>query len=278
MKIEKIKTQDYLGLHSLSFGTIENSTCYIVVHGLGSSLWSHVELADELVTNTSSVLLFNNRGFGIMNTIKSTHLVTGIKERKICGAAFEVFEESVFDIEGAIQLAKEQGAKEIVLIGFSTGSNKIIHYLKKNNQGIIKKAILASPLSDYLDAVKQTSKSTVDEVVQKATSITSENKDLISFLGSYWSKQRILSLFSSDSIEQCFKYHMPNSKYSTFITISTKLKFIIGEKDECADRPIQEIQNWFERNKKPNDTVTIIPDATHSLKGFEMQLAHIIQA
>ena len=43
-----------------------------------------------------------------------------------CGTRYEIFEESIYDIDGAVDKAINLGYKRIVLLGHSYGCNKII--------------------------------------------------------------------------------------------------------------------------------------------------------
>lgn len=53
---------------------------------------------------------------------------------KRCGCMYELFEDCIYDIDLAIQTAKDKGYKRIILLGHNYGCNKVIYYFYKNIQ------------------------------------------------------------------------------------------------------------------------------------------------
>jgi predicted alpha/beta-fold hydrolase len=276
MKAIKITTSDGLGLHGVTLGQINGSTCYIFIHGLTSSLWSHLEIAQKLAdSGESSAVLFNNRGYGVMNSIKSVDPATGAKSRLLLGATFERFEDSYYDIQAAVNMAMQCGASKIVLVGYSTGCNKILYYLnhKETNTDLISKVVLVSPMSDYLFAAHISSKDTINNLL-----MNNIEGELIYFMEAYWSRQRFESLFTRESNEQMFRYDDMESNYELFSNNNVKTLIIIGSDDETADREISVIQKWFDKNKKSLDEVIVVNGGNHSLKGIENEIVEFAKS
>lgn len=59
------------------------------------------------------------------------------------GSCFEIFEESEFDIQGAINYLKTLGKTKFILVGHSLGGSKVNYLVTKNNPEIIASILLA---------------------------------------------------------------------------------------------------------------------------------------
>jgi acetyl esterase/lipase len=68
--------------------------------------------------------------------------------KRLAGAAFERFGESVHDIRAAIALAVKSGYRRVILAGHSTGANKVLHYLARTRDRRVVGLILLGPVSD----------------------------------------------------------------------------------------------------------------------------------
>lgn len=64
---------------------------------------------------------------------------------KLGGSCFEIFEESAFDIQGAIDYLKTLGKTKFVLQGHSLGASKVVNYLVTKNNPEVIAAILLAP-------------------------------------------------------------------------------------------------------------------------------------
>src|SRR5665213_2291682 len=93
--VVQITTPKEFMLNGLWFGLKKPRNIVIWVHGLGSSMFSKLNIADALVDSGTSVLAFNNRGHDKVSS--SSH---GRNKRQRGGAAHEVFTDCVDDIQG----------------------------------------------------------------------------------------------------------------------------------------------------------------------------------
>ncbi len=281
-QIVEFLTPEKIILTGLHLGNPKSQTCYIFIHGLGGNVFSMRELASLLVSDNSSALLFNNRGHDLICRMKKVD-----KRKKkgttsfLGGAAHEVFTECEDDIEGAVQYAKSQGAKNIVLVGHSTGSQKSIYYLsKRNNQKKIKAVVLLSPLSDFAGIVSQLSVEDYKNLLKISEALVMQGTPHQLLPTSIWPQladaQRFLSLATPMSEEEIFSYYDP-SKKSVFSSIKTPLLVIFGQKDEYRDRPIKKIVQWFDTHQSSSNYHSeIIPDGNHGFDGNENKVAQII--
>lgn len=110
----------------------------LFLHGCGSSSVFYKPVmnmwGDLFTKNGISFFPFNNRG---AHLVKSLHQETEEEEseRVLGGTYYELIEECVYDIDGALAFLKTKGYDTFYLIGHSTGANKIVVYdsLKKQN-------------------------------------------------------------------------------------------------------------------------------------------------
>jgi len=284
-QIVKFPTPDKLLLNGLWFGPDKSKKVFIFIHGLTGSFLSGtgLNLFPHLIAKGSSVLSFNNRGHDIVARIKK------IDKRKkkgyssqTLGMVFEKFTDCVFDIQGAINFAKARGAKEIFLMGHSTGSQKSVYYLsRKGRQKQVKGVILLSPMSDYAGSLKENGQEKIKEAVSFANKLIKKNTPNELLPTSVWpyinSAQRFLSLNTPDSEEEIFCYAHPNKKPVTLRKIKIPILIVLAGKDEHRDRPIKQIAKWFSKNlRRKNATVKTVESADHSFTQKEREVAGII--
>jgi len=280
--IEFITPQKVL-LKGLTIGNSTAQTWYIVVHGLGGSMLSLSTLAPQLANQNSSVLVFNNRGHDLISRIKK------IDKRKKSGyfsfyggAGHEVFTDCVDDIQGAVEFVKTKGAKKIILVGHSTGSQKSIYYLSKsNNQDLIDQVILLSPLSDFAGIINRVGLEEYESILKIAKALVDQGSPHVLLPSTIWAEpiaaQRFLSLYTPVSEEDIFSYPTPD-KPTILSNIHTPLSVILGDSDEYADRSITEIKKWFDTHHSSRKyTSYIVKEGTHGFDGKENTVAQYIK-
>jgi len=250
-----------------------SDTFYIFIHGLGGNLFSQIELAQKLSGPKNNILVFNNRGNGIISKIKQidTKNAHGYKSHSI-GMAHEIFTDCLDDIEGAINYVSKLGAKKIFLIGHSTGCQKSIYYLSKKANPLVKGVVLLAPMSDFADTFAFTEK----KVYQKAVAYSKKKisngcpHDLLP--PNIWKytidAQRFLSLYTADSKEEIFSY-ASGKKPITLKKVKEPILVMLAGNDEYRDRPVSEIATWFERVLSGyNIKIETIDNAPHSFKEY----------
>ncbi len=109
----------------------DTKTAFIYLHGCGNaSIFYKVQkmhtFAEILAEQGIHFFPFNNRGATYIR--KLTKIVDGEEQDVKIGTALEKISESVFDISAAVAEAQARGMEKIVLIGESTGANKIVVY------------------------------------------------------------------------------------------------------------------------------------------------------
>ena len=100
---------------------------------------------------------FAGRGITFMSIeTRGSYIVESFKKGKgkryseqVRGSAFERFEESVYDIDGAVRFLRRAGFRRIILSGHSSGCQKIAYYAYKKKCKNVSGIVLMSPVDDY---------------------------------------------------------------------------------------------------------------------------------
>lgn len=279
--IASLQTPKKFLLQGLWLGSSKPHTVYIFVHGLGSTLFSQITLAQSLVAKDTAVLVFNNRGNGIVSGIKR---ITNTKKgytRETLGAAHEVFEDCVDDLDGAVAYAHTHGAKRIILVGHSTGCQKSVYYLYKKKNSPVSGAVLLAPMSDYASSVKETPPKMLARAVAYATKLVAAGKPHELLPTSVWPQtcdaQRFLSLNTPESVEEIFSYALPKKTPRVLRSVRQPLLVVLAGEDEYGDRPAADIAQWFTQvTAKQKARVAIVPGSTHNFHGQDAVLKTLI--
>jgi len=153
-----------------------------------TSLHAMMEL--ENVKNTAVCILSDKEEIGSMgNTGMESHvfdtfiseLLKG-QEFRVIGGCFEKFTDSILDIEGVINWAKNQGYEEIILEGHSYGCNKVLYYYHQNKDQNIKKIVLLAPCDIPSEVKKYLSKEEYEKaypILKQAEKIEEKSKSYI---------------------------------------------------------------------------------------------------
>lgn len=282
-KILKIETPRKFLLNALWFGPADAERVFVYVHGLGGSVFSQHDFLETLADQkNTAVLTFNNRGSGIVTRIKRRNLKKAKGyESHVMGMAHEVFVDCVDDIEGAVRTARKGGAKEVFLIGQSTGCQKSIYYLSIEKDSPVKGAILLAPLSDYAATVATTDPVALKKAVTVAKKMVLEghSHELMPLDMSPYphDAQRFLSRSTPDSVEEIFSYASPHTKPGVLHKVKVPLLAIFASNDEHNDRPTANIVQWFTNALKAQKaSFEILDGAPHDFKGYASALVELI--
>ena len=280
--VVEIITPKKFVLNGLWFGPAKPKRIIIFVHGLTASAFSLRGVVDSLVDPRTAVLTFNNRGFEKVTEIKK---MQGKKKVWVlAGAAHETFTESEDDVQGAIDLAKKAGVKEIYLAGHSTGCQKIVYWAScKKGKGVCG-LILFGPLSDYAVALEQSGKKKLDRWVAVARKLVRAGKPhaLMPDNPIMWfptDAQRFLSLNTPESTEEIFTYAQPSKNPRVFSSVSLPMLVLFAGDDEHTRRSPQELALWFAENTRSRRfKAVIIPKVGHGFRGGEKAVKAAIRS
>ena len=141
--INNAYTRDGLRLPMIHFESNKKDICVICIHGMCGTIIDNyfaTVWGKLLAKNNIGFIYEHNRGHSIENDI-----VMKDGSFKRCGCMYEIFEDCIYDIDLAIQTAKEKGYKRIILLGHSLGCNKVIYYYYKKHPNILGMILASAP-------------------------------------------------------------------------------------------------------------------------------------
>lgn len=141
--INNAYTSDGLRLPMVHFESNKKDICVICIHGMCGTIIDNyfaTVWGKLLAKNDIGFIYEHNRGHSIENDI-----VMKDGSFKRCGCMYEIFEDCIYDIDLAIQTAKEKGYKRIILLGHSLGCNKVIYYYYKKHPNILGIILASAP-------------------------------------------------------------------------------------------------------------------------------------
>jgi len=273
MDIFNIVTPKKFVLRSIFLGDKKAKNVFVFVHGLGGNLFSRIEFLETLVNKkNTAVSTFSNRGNGTINMLKkvNSRKSSGYDWFK-AGMAHEVFSDCVDDIDGAVLSAQAAGAKNIYLIGHSTGCQKSIYYSSKRPQSPVKGIILLAPMSDYADAYAKSDRKLYTKALNKAKQMIKSGQKHELMPANFWpviiDAQRWFSLYSPEGQDEIFTY-ASGRRPSVLLKNKKPILVVLAEADEYSDRPMSEIATWFSQALAGRPAqVKIIKKAPHSFVG-----------
>jgi alpha-beta hydrolase superfamily lysophospholipase len=249
------------------------ATALIWVHGLGSTFASGQPLVRALSRRLNAAgiayLKFDTRG----------HHVVARAGRRLAGAAFERFGESVNDVRAMIDLARRAGYRRVILAGHSTGANKVLHYMARVRDRRVVGLVLLGPVSDIAGEVKRIGPRELRRRVAVAERIARGDPDtLVPRAFGFYSARRYLSLYRPGAAEDVFPYYRPGARWTALGRVRVPLAVVIGARDEYLDRSPAALLDAFARNATRARSVTglVIPGARHGFAGQEAALARAL--
>lgn len=268
-------------LNGLWFGPKKPKRAVIFVHGLTSSAFSGSAMRNSLLSlRGTAVITFNNRGF---------ESVTSIKQKKgkdtvyhTMGGTHEVFTDCVDDIQGAINLVRKTGVKEIYIAGHSTGCQKSIYWASKTGGKSVKGIILFAPISDYSSEKKADANGRLQEATALAEKLVREGKphELLPRIASpimLLDAQRFLSLYTQESNEEIFSY-AHDKQPKIYQAVRVPVLIVLAGADEYADEPVRKMAAWFaEHSRSRHFASVVIPRVKHSFRGGDASISQAVR-
>ncbi len=136
-------TADGLKLPMVHFESNKKDICVICIHGMCGTIIDNyfATVWGKLLSEKNIGFIYeHNRGHSIENDI-----VMKDGSFKRCGCMYEIFEDSIYDIDLAIETAKNKGYKRLILLEHSYGCNKVIYYYYKKHPNILGMILASAP-------------------------------------------------------------------------------------------------------------------------------------
>ena len=152
--LEEIITSDGLYLQGMaSFPPGEKKTAIIWVHGLVGAFYKNVLLMNEFARQSGAAgygfVSFNTRGHDMLASAHKTDSASSKGYSYVTiGSSVEVFTDVQRDIDAMITFCISRGYAHVVLVGHSTGANKVCYYQAKTNDPRVLGVVLSGPMSD----------------------------------------------------------------------------------------------------------------------------------
>ena len=245
-------------------------TALVWVHGLGSTFSS----GQPLIRVLSARL--NAAGIGYLKLNTRGHGVVTRAGKRLAGAAFERFAESVHDLRAAVALAIRSGYRRVILAGHSTGANKALHYMARTRDRRVAGLILLGPVSDVAGERKRIGRRELARRVAAAERLARRDPEaLVPRAWGFRGAARFVSLYRPGEAEDVFPYYRPDADWRALRRVRVPTAVIVGSRDEYLDRRAAELVVAFERNATGARAFTgiIVPRAPHGFRGHEPALA-----
>ncbi len=268
----------------------------IWLHGMGDSGVFYNPprtnaLGKALTSRGISFLALNNRGAHNVKSLRIADDNLPEEDRSFQGGTFyELINDCVHDIDGAVRFLQQRGYQELYLLGHSTGANKICAYNAKVKNNKIVKYVLAGPGDDsgifytelgeekFWCAIKYAKQAVKAGQALKTMPLTSGMNP--------FSAQSTLDILDPDGPYNTFPFYEATTRrlgkkslFKEFQSIDKPLLVIFGEADEYAFTAGTATKALAILKKNAHPAITakssykLISGADHSFHGTEDEFA-----
>jgi pimeloyl-ACP methyl ester carboxylesterase len=273
--IVKVQTKDNIKLNGLLSEPTGSKTLYVNIHGTGSNFFGEVfqqVFYEELPKLGIDVLFTNNRGSETLDGYQDT------------GAALEIFEDSILDIDAWIKWALDHNYTKIILSGHSFGTEKVVYYM---NHGQYIDKISALVLMGFCDSVgtqKNFEKTISVDLMAEAKEKVANGKGYELLTGQRRancgelpiSAASYLNYFSEGSELSKTTPFRNNSTLPMVNEINVPILATIGDNEEYTIIPIKDAILLLEK-ENPLTEVHQIIESGHCYDGYQKQLIQIVK-
>ena len=272
MRIIEVCTKRGDTLYGVSYGEKYKDVCVIITNGTGGNIFENKFLqivGEECEKNKICFIFAHNSGaFQIIDTPS--------KNKNRSGVTFELFDNSVEDIDAYVNWAKDNGYKKIILGGHSYGTNKLVYYLYKTKNTLVNKYILISPtdVEEYSEGERES----IAEIMPIALHYKQNGKldEIIPILFDkcyFYTARAFLDYIENVHHDNIPIYHDEKNFYQ-IKSIGINGLFIMGQNDSFAKRNAEKHLNILYRNSgNKNNVIKVIYDTSHTFRGKEKELA-----
>lgn len=263
----------------------KGDTSVVHIHGMSGNGYENYFLDDLRAMyrkNGISFFTIDTRGHGVISSFWQGDKIDSWGEgTKLGGSCFEIFKESIHDIQGAIDYLKTLGKDKFILQGHSLGGSKVVNYLiSKNNLEVIA-AVLLAPTDMVgwanIDPNHQS-------YLQKAKKLVAEGKDEELVCAQCWIDETPLSAQTYPTICEAgtaVDIYGNRDGGALLGKIQRPMLIAYGDNDIGITKIDRSIDKWLERVNKLkniNTEISIINQAEHSFKGYEQELSKAIES
>lgn len=227
-------------------------TLVVFVHGMGSNFYRSGFKKAMLrgVGSGVDVLTFNNRGADT-------------------ATAHEVFRDCLRDLDAALDGCRCLGYRRFVLVGHSTGCQKITYYQAVRKRTDVAGMVLAAIGDDLAIARRILGRRYGSEVAKARRLVDAGRPDtLVQGLDFPFAAHRFLSIADPASIEA--KLFDMEGRLDHFRKLRVPLLVVLPEKEEYACIPVEEmVERLAAKTRADRFEAVIIGGANHGFRGDE---------
>lgn len=280
--IVQIQTSDGFWHHGLYIPAAKKETIFIHIHGTASNFYEEdfIEtMAERFVPEGISMLSTNNRGTGVYDPW----------DKK--GAAVEIFEDCLLDIDAWIGFALKEGYSRIILAGHSLGTEKIVYYMSKGKyRAKIQALVLLGPADsprwrDYDDTYKvpgtgETGRARMELQLKDAEKMIAEGRgdelmDRSVYAGLMPKTPKSLVNFLGEDTEIIKTLPFHSGRLEMYSKIDLPMFVAIGDQHEYTGIPITDALELMKK-ENPRTEAHQLKDCDHDFDGKEDELADIV--
>ena len=268
MNIEAVRTEDGIGLKGLFLESNNvDQVCLFIPGCCGNFIDNDFIriIGLELVKQNYNVLCANTRGSFMMN--RSFH-PQNLERPKEIGAAYEFFEECIYDIDAWIKHLVKKGYKKINIICHSSGCNKFIYYMNCNvkYKEYVNNIVFLSP-PDFANRIR--CYEDYEDLVQEATKNIQlgEANKLIKVHFFYKTSISFISMMKSKNFDNLPLVNGEHCDFEQYNNIENPISIIYGSQENYIKNYIDKLVIYA--NPNTNVEYYEIPDADHIYYGKE---------
>ncbi|MFH0875730.1 MAG: alpha/beta fold hydrolase [archaeon] len=270
-ELVRIYTKDKLELQGLLFEPkIKSSKAVVHIHGWVGNFYENRfidKISAYLLEKNIAFLTINTRGAGII-----TEFLKNKKKEKI-GGSLEKFEESIYDIDAALDFLTKRRYSEFILQGHSLGCQKIVYYVFNQKDIRIKCLVMLAPVDDAEFASSLFNKKKYNEAIKIAKDMISEGKGqepVPQWMQYYPMLSANMFIQVSDPTSTSARIIHTNGKLSELKSIKIPILAVFGSKDDYQKNPNDKLKALEEKTKCET---LLIKDANHWFSGTENLIA-----
>lgn len=271
----KTMTADHLELYGI-LTEVEGERDAILINIHGTAGCFYIEeytpfFVEKLPALGIATLFTNNRGSHVMEAWQKS------------GAALEMFELCILDIDAWIQYALNLGYRRIFLQGHSLGTEKVVYYMNKGSYPLSVTAVILLGISDSFGNQALIAKRFPADPLEEARRLMAEGKGE-QFLTSIW---RPHGGAVPQSAASYLNFFSPGSELSRAIPLRQKgdlfyyrairvpILVVVGEFDPFTCIPVKEAIRVLEK-ENPRTRTQLVAGADHDFSGKGKELVEIL--
>lgn len=266
-------------LHGLFIEAENPKAVFLFVHGTASNFYEEdfIEVMTKaFLPKGISMLSTNNRGAGVYDAY------TGF------GAATEMFEDCVEDIDAWIAFAVQRGYSNVILAGHSLGTEKVVYYMNhgKHTKHVTSVVLLAPADSNWYQradkgqVVDSAWNERTDRIVDQAEKMIAAGKgdaflprDAYAGIMPKTAASMINFLGQGQAIRHGLPFHVKT--LSDYAKIRVPILVVIGDQHEYTVLPISEALALMVK-ENPRTETHVLKNSDHDFTGREDELTALV--